>query len=200
MKAPKLLMVLVILCVAAGAFAQQGPGLSIFTGYAMTAFENQSDAAGTLPVGVRLSANLTSKIDIGAEFFYPIGGYTFETTYANAGEPSYKEKRTFELMFAGLMTKITPIKGNLAPYAKVGVGMYLGNGEIETEYVGLPDKEKNNFDMDSAIGFNVGGGFTLPFPLFIEYNYHIISRDYKNSEESLDMNFWDILVGYTLSL
>jgi len=190
MKATKLLMVLLVLCMVSGAFAQMN--LSVVAGYAMSAFEDQESAAGTIPVGIRVAKPMNPKVQVGVEVLYPIGGFTFEEKYEYFGYSTTVET-TINQMLIGAFGKMVLGEGDLAPFAKAGVGMYMGNGKWEAE------GDEEDFDIDSGFGFNVGGGVNLPNkPLYVEFNYHIVSRKVEGADDSQGANFWNIVLGYNI--
>ena len=192
MKATKLLMILLVLCFVSSAVYSQGLGLSVFAGYAMSAFEDQDDAAGTIPVGVRVSKQMAPKIDVGAEFLYPIGGFKFEVQESYWGQ-TYSYDLTINQMLIGAFAKMILSEGGMSPYAKAGVGMYMGNAKAEGDGI------DEDVDIDSAIGFNVGAGINLSSkPMYIEFNYHIVSRKTEGADEATGANFWNIILGYNI--
>jgi hypothetical protein len=173
----------IILVVAVAGFAQQNLTLSVFTGYSLTAFEDQGSAAGTLPIGLSAGLKVQPALEVGGEFFYPLGGYAFEEQDEDFG----KITTTFNQMMAGVYGKYLLGSGNLKPFLKAGVGYYMGNAQAETE--GLP---KVDVDIDAAVGFNVGAGIESPNGLFAGFTYNIVTR------EDVGMNTYAVTVGYKL--
>jgi len=178
-----MLALAIILVVAAAGFAQQNLTLSVFTGYSLTAFEDQESSAGTIPVGLSAGFKVQPALEVGGEFFYPIGGYSFEEGDEDFGKITY----TFNQMMAGVYGKYLLGSGNLKPFLKAGVGYYMGNVKGETE--GLPEVD---VDMDAAVGFNVGAGIESPNGLFAGFTYNIVTR------EDAGMNTYAVTVGYKL--
>jgi len=82
------------------------------------------------------------------------------------------------------------------PYARAGVGYYMGSSKYEAAGQTIDDKFKG------AIGFNVGVGVSALFGLYGEFVYHIVSRELKDVEDakSLGYNNWALTIGYTFDL
>jgi hypothetical protein len=77
---------------------------------------------------------------------------------------------------------------------KRGIGYYVGEAEITI----LGDH--NTYAYESAIGYQVGLGATLPLSLYGEFNDNIISMKLKeenrNEIEEQGVNNWMVSVGY----
>ena len=185
------MFLLVALFLVSGLFAQENKfTVSAVGGYAMSAFEDQDDAAGALPVGVLVGYKLKPNLVVGGELNMALGGFSWELEQAG-----YKITSTANQTLIGAFGKYYFSEGQYVPYGKVGVGMYTGDGEAKVEYQGQSQKE--TIKIDSAIGFNVGGGVLLPDKgIFAEFVYHIVSRE--ASGESSGMNYWAIQVGYQI--
>lgn len=181
-------------------FAQSGLKVNVSTGYSMTAFEEDlySDAAGTLPLGLSIGKQITPALEAGVELLYPLGGYTWEIEFE--GIPgfidSYKADATINQILYGVYGRYMLGSGSgLKPFAKAGVGLYTGGGTVEVE------GESEDFDIKSAVGFNIGGGVYVKENLWVQFQYHIVSRepDEEDAEKS-GANTWDVMVGYVFGL
>jgi hypothetical protein len=172
----------IVLILALAVSAQQNLKLTAYSGYSMSAFENQGSAAGTIPLGLSLGFKATPALEIGGEFFYPLGGYEFESTQYDV-----KVKSTLNQMMAGAYGRYLLGSGNAKPFLKAGIGYYMGDAKVEA--TGYPSETEK---IKSAVGFNVGGGLQLESGMSIGFVYNIITR-----EES-GMNTWAVLVGYPL--
>lgn len=184
-----MMFLLATLFLAFGLFAQESQfTLSAVGGYAMSAFEDQDDAAGALPVGVQVGYKFKPNMIVGGEINMALGGFSWELN-----QSGYKITSTANQTLIGAFGKYYFSEGKYLPYGRVGVGMYTGDGEAKVEYQG--QSEKQTINIDSAIGFNIGGGVLLPEKgIFAEFIYHIVSR--KAEGESSGMNYWAIQVGY----
>ena len=196
------LAVVVVLVVAASAgFAQSGFKVNVSTGYSLTAFEEDpysQDAAGTLPLGLSVGKQVTPALEAGVELLYPLGGYTWEIEYT--GIPgfvdSYKANSTINQVLYGVYGRYlfnSSFRWN--PFVKAGVGLYTGGGTVEV------DDESEDFDIKSAVGFNMGGGVYVKDNVWVQFQYHIVSR--KPDEEDADKsgaNTWDVMAGYVFEL
>ena len=182
----KVTAILMIALFAVSASAGTGLKLSAVTGYSMTAFEDQDDAAGTLPIGVQVGKQLKPALEVGVEVIFPLGGYTFE-----AEEMGLKLTSTFNQSLIGAYGKYSFGEGRLKPYAKAGVGYYSGNADLELEVLGESASEE--VEIESAVGFSVGVGVACSKSgLFGEFVYNLVTR------EDMGMNTWAVLIGYQI--
>jgi hypothetical protein len=181
MKTRNVIALCAVVLFAAAGFAQQNMTVSLFTGYTMSAFEDQESAAGTLPLAASIGFKAAPALEIGGEFFYPLGGYQFETDILGT-----KLTTTFNQMMAGAYGKYCLGEGATKPFLKAGVGYYFGNVKLESE------GESDSADMDGAIGFNVGGGIQMDSGLSLGFTYNIVTR------EEVGMNFWAATIGYQI--
>ncbi len=179
----------VALFLVSGLFAQESQfTVSAVGGYAMSAFEDQDDAAGALPVGVQVGYKFKPNFILGGEVNLAVGGFSWEME-----ESGYKITTTANQTLIGAFGKYYFSEGTYLPYGRAGVGMYTGDGEVKAEYQG--QSQKQTLNIDSAFGFNIGGGVLLPEKgIFAEFIYHIVSREVEG--ESSGMNYWAIQVGY----
>lgn len=192
MKLAKVLTVFVVaLVLVSGAYAGQGLKLSVGTGYSMTAFEDQDDAAGTLPLSLTLAKEMSDNLFAGLEVFYPLGGYTWEVTESYYGQ-TYKYDVTYQHYMIGVFGKYFVSE---KPYVKAGVGMFMGGAEMKSDDFGDQDA-----DVDSGIGFCLGVGAQVSPKINVEFNYRIVSREPEGASEKYGMNVWDILVQYGFDL
>ncbi|HOH08338.1 MAG TPA: hypothetical protein PLF89_12500, partial [bacterium] len=66
MKIRSAVALMLALLVGAG-MAQTNNTFSVYTGYTMSAFEDQEDAAGTLPLGIQFGFNVAPNVEVGLE-------------------------------------------------------------------------------------------------------------------------------------
>lgn len=188
------LVVALLMLVCSGVvFAQSGLKLTISTGYSFTSFEEDtySDAAGTLPLGLSIGKQFTPALEAGVELLYPLGGYTWELDFLDL----FKINTTFNQMLTGVYGRYAfGSNPGLKPFAKAGVGLYSGNGTVEV------DGESEDFDVKSAIGFNLGGGVYVKENLWVQFQYHIVKREAEDMDEKSGTNTWDITLGYVFHL
>ena len=175
-------LVLGMVLILAAAASAQNLKLTAYAGYSMSAFENQGSAAGTIPLGLSLGFKAAPALEVGGEFFYPVGGYQFELKEATA-----KVTTTFNQMMAGGYGRYVLGSGHTKPFLKAGIGYYMGDVKFEVE-----GGESDTAKLDGAIGFNIGGGILMQSGLSLGFTYNIVTR------EKAGMNTWAILVGYPL--
>jgi hypothetical protein len=170
------------LILATAVSAQQNLTLSVYAGYSLSAFENQGSSAGTIPLGVSLGFKAAPELEVGGEFFYPLGGYQFELA-----EFDVKTTTTFNQMMVGAFGKYLLGSGNTKPFLKAGIGYYMGDAKVEM--TGYPSQTAK---IKGAVGFNVGGGIQTESGMSIGFTYNIVTR------EEMGMNTWGVMVGYPL--
>jgi hypothetical protein len=195
------LLALVVLLTAVAGYSQSNTSVAVVTGYTMSAFEDQEDAAGTLPVGVQLGYKASPNLQVGVGFTTLLGGLTWEAT-----DMDYKVTTTFNQSIISAYAKYFLGEGQIKPFIKGGVGYFMGNADVEVEYAG--EKAKDTAKIDPAIGFIVGGGLTLNKNIFAEFNYNLVSRKAadsgdefdSSSNDSMGMNTWSVLIGYQINL
>jgi hypothetical protein len=187
MKTRNAIVLCVVVLFAVAGFAQQNMTVSLFTGYTMTAFENQESAAGTIPLGVSIGFKAAPALEIGGEFFYPLGGYEFKVEDMYSSE-SYTV--THNQMMAGAYGKYCLGEGSMKPFLKAGVGYYFGNSKSEL------GGQSFTADVDGAIGFNVGGGIQMESGLFAGFIYNIVNRG--SGDEKSGANTWALTIGYQI--
>jgi opacity protein-like surface antigen len=185
------------------AFSQGNTTLAITTGYTMSAYEDQEDAAGTLPIGLQLGYMASPNLQVGLEVNNALAGFTWQLK-----DEGINIESTFNQTIIGAYGKFFLGSSNVKPYVKGGVGYFLGDNETKLEILDESTTEK--VKIDPAIGFMVGGGVTLTKKLFLEFNYNIVSRKLADSSadeefgdtsnEKMGMNTWSVLVGYTFKL
>ena len=181
MKARNVFALCAVVLLAASGFAQQNTIVTIFTGYTMTAFDGQASAAGTIPVAASIGFKAAPALEIGGEFFYPIGGYQFKVT--GFGETI---TTTFNQMMAGVYGKYCFGESSMKPFLKAGVADYFGNMKLEMS------GSSTTGSVKSAIGFNVGGGVQWENGLLVGFTYNIVKRDGSG------MNTWAAMIGYQI--
>jgi opacity protein-like surface antigen len=184
-------------------FSQGNTSLAITTGYTMSAYEDQEDAAGTLPIGLQLGYTASPNLQIGLEVNNALAGFTWQLK-----DESINIESTFNQTIIGAYGKYFLGSGNVKPFVKGGVGYFLGDNETKVEI--LDESSTQKVKIDPAVGFTVGGGVSLTKKLFLEFNYNIVSRkavESSDDDELIDvssekagMNTWSVLVGYTFKL
>jgi hypothetical protein len=181
MKTRNVIALCAVVLFAVAGFAQQNMMVSLFTGYTMSAFEFQESAAGTIPLAASIGFKAAPALEIGGEFFYPLGGYQFES-----GSGDEKITVTYNQMLAGAFGKYSLGQGATKPFLKAGVGYYFGNGKFEG------GGESHDMEIKGAIGFNVGGGIQMDSGLSLGFTYNIVTRD------EVGLNCWAATIGYQI--
>ncbi len=185
---------LALALLSVGASAQ--PSLVVFAGYGQSAFEDQDDAAGYVPVGAQVLFEAMPGLSVGGELNYAVVPFTWELEEMGT---EFAESKVTQMLIGGV-AKYEVGQGALRPHARGGVGMYMGKMkfDFESEYESYtPDVEE---DFKNAIGFNLGGGITADFgenKMWIaEFVYHIVSRELDvQGAESEGANNWAIHLG-----
>lgn len=186
------------------AFSQGNTTLAVTTGYTMSAYEDQDDAAGTLPIGLQLGYLASPNVQVGLEVNNALAGFTWQLK-----DEGINIESTFNQTIIGAYGKLFLGSGKVKPFAKAGVGYFTGDNETKIEI--LDEKATEKVKIDPAVGFTVGGGVTLSKKLFVEFNYNLVSRKMADSEveddmlddssnEKMGMNTWSVLVGYSFGL
>lgn len=162
-----------------------------FVGYGQSAFEDQDDAAGYIPVGAEILVEMSSGLSVGAEVNYAVVPFTWEVEYAGT---KLGETKISQMVIGGL-ARFEMGQGSLRPHVRGGAGLYMGKAKYEPEQ-GTDTEE----DFKNAIGFNVGGGITADFGeskiWLAEFVYHIVSRELDvEGAESGGANNWAIHLG-----
>ena len=190
--------------------AQTNNTFSIYTGYTMSAFEDQEEAAGTFPLGIQFGFNVAPNVEVGLEAFNAIGGYKFEEDFF-----SVETETAFNSTIISGYGKYYISQASLSPFIKAGVGYFLGDASVKISY--MDEEQKEDMKIDPAIGFILGAGVDFNKNFFAEFNYNIVSRksgedsdegDFElkksaakdESEDSWGMNTWTIKVGYRFQL
>ncbi len=179
----KLLIVIGSLLMSVSVYGQSKFTVAALAGYGLSAFENQESSAGTIPLGVQLGYQVTPSLEAGAEVNLALGGYQFQDEF-----DEFDMTTTFNQTIIGAFGKYYFGQGNFKPFARVGLGYYLGDAKVEIE------DESESVDIDPAIGFNIGAGLINHKGIFAEFTYHIVSR--KSYGESFGMNNWSVMIGY----
>jgi len=176
-----------ILILSTAVSAQQNLTLSVYAGYSMSAFQDQGSAAGAIPLGISLGVKAASEFEVGGEFFYPLGGYKFESTQYDV-----KVTSTFNQMMVGAYGKYFLGSGNTKPFLKGGIGYYMG--DVKVEAAGFPTETSK---IKAGVGFNIGGGIQMESGISLGFTYNIVKRE-LTSGEKMGLNTWAVLVGYPL--
>lgn len=179
----KLFIVIGSLLMSASVYGQSKFTVAALAGYGLSAFENQESSAGTIPLGVQLGYLVTPSLEAGAEVNLALGGYKFESEF-----DEFNVTTTFNQTIIDAFGKYYFGQGNFKPFAKAGLGYYLGDAKVKIE------GDSETADIDPAIGFNFGAGLINQKGIFAEFTYHIVSR--KSGGESMGMNNWAVMIGY----
>lgn len=200
-------MILLLVVLAGAGLAQSSKTLGIYTGYTMSAFEDQGDAAGTLPVGVQLGFKVAPQVEVGFEAANALGGFTWKGDVLGMETES-----TFNYTLLSAYGKYSFSQENLAPYVKGGIGYFLGDVKTKVSFMG--EEESVTSKIDPGIGFVLGGGVDFNKRFFAEFSYNIVSRksgeetdgsdefemaaadDSGSSNDSWGMNTWVAKIGY----
>ena len=183
----KLFIIAGILLLSTSVMAQNSIALSAYTGYSLSAFEDQESAAGSLPLGISGAVEVMPQLQVGGEVLFALGGYQFEAEFF--GETI---TTTMNQNMVGVFGRYYIPTTSITPYGKLGLGYYFGDSSIE----GFGAEEE--LDVDGAIGFNLGAGVLITDNIFAEFNYNIVSRE--SDGESFGANTWAILAGYRFML
>jgi hypothetical protein len=178
MKTERILIAIIVLFTAA-AFAQNDISLAPYAGYTMSLFEEQDKSVGAPLLGFMLGYEVFPGVEAGGELNYAIGGFAFERESEDLG----MVKQTWEQLMIGAYGKFTINASFLKPYAKVGVGYYVGDFTVEE------GGDKISLEWDNGIGFRFGGGILFDIGIFAEFDYNIVTRS------NFGMNTWAILAG-----
>jgi len=184
---------LLIMCLALGLVAGTASAqmkLAGFVGYGQSAFEDQEDAAGYVPIGVQGLYELSPGLNIGLEI--NIAAVPFTWTVEGYDDAEQKITQTI----IGALGKYEIGQGNIRPHVRGGLGMYMGKLDV-TDWPLLGDYDES---YKSAIGFNFGGGVTADWGMdkfwLAEFVYHIVSRELDvEGAESGGANNWAIQLG-----
>jgi hypothetical protein len=173
---------------AAGASAQTK--LAAFVGYGQSAFEDQDDAAGYIPLGIQGLLELSPGMSVGAEINFAVVPFTW--TYEDFEDAEVRITQTI----ISALAKYEIGQGDLRPHVCGGLGIYMGKIEY-TDHPLWGDAEE---DFKSAIGFNIGGGITADWGYdrfwLAEFVYHIVEREEDvDNGDSFGANNWAIQLG-----
>ncbi len=184
--------------------------VGFFTGYGMSSFENQDEAAGYLPVGFQALYSLDKmkwgSLNFGLEFNYAVAPFTFEVSNQQG---KLWDQKVNQMVIAALV-KVKFLKETFRPYARVGAGLYTGN--IKNEFTDLARQlaQQQNVQLNeevklgSGFGFNIGAGTDFVFDkkgasaVFFEFVFHISSRTPDGANSSTGLNNWAVQLGYQL--
>jgi opacity protein-like surface antigen len=178
--------------------------VAVFTGYGQTAYENITDQAGYVPIGLQAAYGFENMkwgaVTAGIEFNYAVAKPTFEL---QSGGTKIAEQEVDQMVIAALI-KVKFLKKQWNPFVRVGAGMYMGDiKNTMTTTAGQPAPPINlpsEVKLKSAFGFNIGGGVDYNLSktgaLFLEFVYHIVSREPDAGGTSSGFNNWAIQLGY----
>ena len=186
----KKLFTILLVLLSTTVFAK-GLSVAVTSGYIMTAFEDQEEAAGTLPIGIQVGMKATPSLEVGLEVNNALGGFVYELDFLGT-----TAETTMNQTIASLYAKYFLGSSKMKPFVKAGVGMFTGNGNVKMSFLGVEDDE--DFDIDSGVGFIVGAGLHITKAIFTEFNYNIVNRGSEG--ETSGMNTWSVLVGYKINI
>ncbi|MBN1435069.1 hypothetical protein JW921_09935 [Candidatus Fermentibacterales bacterium] len=161
-----------------------------FLGYGMSAFDEDFldpwDQEAYVPAGAQFFYQVSPKFQVGAEFELCAKEFSWEEEYYEAG---YYWDETLDLSMTtiGLVGRYFIAESF---FARGGVASYSGSVEYYDEWYGYTV----DGDLESGIGFNIGGGYlTNVSPKVyagVEGVYHIVSLEPEDFNESYDFNHW----------
>jgi opacity protein-like surface antigen len=177
-----------LLLFAFSGLSQAQVSVAVHGGFNNTAFQEQESSASGIGVGASLDFTAIPILDVGVEFDYLVSPFEFSETILGQ-EVTSKISQTL----IGIYGKIYMPMVVVDPYARVGVGYYMGKFKAEAAGETLFDQSFKN-----QIGFNVGVGVAALMGLYGEFVYHIVSREIEDIEnpESFGYNYWAINIGY----
>ncbi len=189
MRTNRLVVIIGIVLLSFG-FSQAVTTLGIQVGYAGSAFEKQDEAASGFIVGAHFGIDFIPMIEAGIQ-----GHYTVKPFTSTQNEGGFDLETKASQWLIGAYGKLYPIPLIVVdPYVKVGIGYYSGSVETSLQDV------TNKYDYDGTIGYQIGIGIELPFGLYGEFDYNIVSfeQEVQDQEdlEKLGANNWMISVGY----
>jgi opacity protein-like surface antigen len=159
-------------------------------------FEDQKEAASSVPVGVYVGTNALPLFDVGVEYNMLVVPFKFEGQVLTE-----KIKTEFTQSYYGAFIKwyVLPLP-ILEPYVKAGAAYYTG--KIKVELAGASHDEK----FKNTLGFNIGAGVKTMTGLYGEFVVHLLSRELDT--ENVDpgtakkaaYNNWMLMVGYQFEL
>ena len=190
--------------------------LAIFTGYGQSAFENSTSSAGSIPLGLQASYGFENMnwgaVTAGLEFNYAVVPFTFEQQGTINNQPAKLNDQKFNQMIIAALVKVKFLKKKpFNPFIRVGGGMYTGNVTYEWTDAAKQAAQQagqtlqDELKLKSGFGFNIGAGadynISKAGALFLEFVYHIISREADvQGAQSSGLNNWAIQVGYQQAL
>ena len=164
--------------------------LGVKAGLASTSFEEQTEAASSLAIGVTLGTKVAPIIETGLEFSMLTSPWEFEET-----EFDYKMTARFTQTMVGVYAKVDLPLAVINPYVRAGLGYYMGKMEVEQSAFGTT--ESGSEDFKGAIGYNLGAGVTTFLGIYAEVVFHIVSRELDvDGAEAFGANNVHINAGY----
>ncbi len=165
-------------------------------GIGASAFEDQAEAASSVPVGVFVGTNALPLFDVGIEYNMLVVPFKFEGEYL-----TQKVKTEFTQSYYGAFIKwyVLPIP-ILEPYVKAGAAYYTGKVKVDIAGVSGEDDFKN------TLGFNIGAGVKTMVGLYGEFVFHLLSRELDaetadpGTVKKAAYNNWMLMVGYQFEL
>ena len=163
--------------------------LGLNVGTAITSFEGQTESASSFSFGAHLGKEVLPILETGLEFNMLASPWEFKGT-SIAGETTVKISQTIIGAYAKVNIPLVVVN----PYARAGIGYYMGN--IEATAAGQTGKQ----DFKGAVGFNLGAGVNTFMGIYAELVYHIVSRTLDvEGAEAVGYNNIMINAGYNFS-
>jgi len=158
--------------------------IGVQVGYSKSDFEEHEAVSGAIPLGITVGTTIIPALEFGGEVNTLISPFVFEEQYVT---DDFKVNQTIIGIYGKYFVPLQVVN----PYARLGLGYYLGGWE----------QGSYNGDYDGAVGFSLGVGANTMFGVYGEFVYHIVSRkgDWAGAE-SMGANNWGIHVGYTFNL
>lgn len=184
------------LFISTQSFAQTNLSIGIHSGVLFSAFEDQDETQTAIPVGGYFGMQATENVEVGIEFNTSV--IPFEEKFS---EDFFDITQSItQSVFGGYVRLYFPSE-TIVPYIRAGVAYYTGAIEYSAEGIGF------DFDLDGALGFNIGAGIGTESGLYAEFIYHIVSQNSDAFGEFLGediedsgFNNFGAHIGYSFSI
>jgi hypothetical protein len=161
-----------------------------------SAFEDQEEAASSVPVGVFVGTNALPLFDAGIEYNMLVVPFKFEGDILGQ-----KIKTEFTQSYFGAFIRwyVLPLPV-IEPYIRAGAAYY--SGKVTVEAAG----ESRDLEFKNTLGFNFGAGVKTMTGLYGEFIFHILSRELDTETvepgtvQDAAYNNWMLMVGYQFEL